>query len=72
MSKKLSDVLRKYLQAAPSLRAVARESGLGEDATGQLSRFVREERGITIDAVDKLAAHFDLALLPTRKTNSKK
>jgi transcriptional regulator with XRE-family HTH domain len=50
--KRLSEVLREVIESDPrSYRELARASGVSQP---QLTRFVRGERGLTLDALDKL------------------
>ena len=44
-----------------SLNEVARECGISQP---QLSRFVREERSLTLDSVEKLLRYFGLQVRP--------
>ena len=50
----LSDLLRKALSEADSIRAVARASGLHHTS---LLRFVRGDRTLTLDTAEKLMAY---------------
>ncbi len=53
----LSDLLRKALSEADSIRAVARASGLHHTS---LLRFVRGDRTLTLDTAEKLMAYFGI------------
>ena len=53
----LSDLLRKGLSEADSIRAVARASGLHHTS---LLRFVRGDRTLTLDTAEKLMAFFGI------------
>ena len=65
----VSEALKRAILAYPaSLSETARRSGVDVAA---LSRFVRGERGLTIESVDKLAATLKLELRPAGKAQAK-
>lgn len=53
----MTDLLRQELNAADSIRAVARETGTDHAA---LLRFARGEQSLRLDLADRLAAHFKI------------
>ena len=53
----LTDLLRKALAEADSMRAVARACGLNHAA---LLRFARGDQSMRLEAADKLAAYFGI------------
>ena len=58
MSKQtMTELLRKALADADSLRAVERATGVKRQS---LMKFIRGEQSIRLDLADKLAAHFGL------------
>jgi len=66
----VSATLRKTIETSSETRyRIAIETGVSEAA---LSRFVSGKRGLSLDALDKLAAHLGLALLPIIGKNAAK
>jgi transcriptional regulator with XRE-family HTH domain len=66
----VSEQLRQAIANAPMNRhQIAEKTGIADSV---LSRFVRGERGLTLESVDKLAAYFGLELLPSHKPASRK
>jgi DNA-binding Xre family transcriptional regulator len=55
------DQLRDAIEQSGSEYAVSQATGID---TSILSRFMREERGISLETAEKLCAHFDLVLVP--------
>ncbi len=69
MSETVSTQLRKAIaNSKQSHNAIAGSTGVNQAA---ISRFVKGERGLNSDSIDKLAAHFGLALKPVRATHGK-
>jgi plasmid maintenance system antidote protein VapI len=70
MKTTISEAIRAALEDSESSRyAIARECGVSESV---LSRFVRGERGLTLDTVDRLAKVLGLTIVvnkPKRKRN---
>ena len=61
----VSDTLRKHIaESGLSLVRLGQLSGVDD---GRLSRFMRRERGLTVDAVDRLCKVLGLRLVPERK-----
>ena len=61
---KLEATLRKAIERSDSSRyAISQATGVPQSA---LSRFVAEERSISLDYADKLAKYFELELKPKR------
>lgn len=61
----VTDTLRETIKKSDlSLYELARRTGLER---ASLSRFVRRERHLRSDAIDKIAAFFDLALTPVAR-----
>ncbi|MBK6940944.1 MAG: helix-turn-helix transcriptional regulator [Planctomycetes bacterium] len=61
---KLSAALRRAIETSGlSSYRLAQESGVSQ---GQLSRFLRAERTLSLDAVDRLTAFLKLELVPRR------
>jgi len=58
--KTMTEVLREALDAAPSIRGVAREAGL---CHASLIRFAAGKRSLRLDMADKLAAHFKIEVI---------
>jgi hypothetical protein len=66
----VTDVLRDAIRASGEpLLALERQAGVHR---ASISRFLRRERWLRSDAVDKLAAHLGLTLVPTRGHTGKK
>jgi plasmid maintenance system antidote protein VapI len=58
----LAALLRKSIRdSGQSLNALAQECGVD---SGQLSRFMREERSLTLESVEKLLRYFGLRVQP--------
>ena len=63
--KTASDVLRDALRSSDeSLRQIAKRADVDN---GRLSRFVRGERGLTTDAVDRLCKALGLQLVSSKR-----
>lgn len=66
----ISDDLRNAITGSgKTITALSRECGVDHAA---LSRFVRKERGITIETADKLADYFHLRLTPEEEKPKRK
>jgi transcriptional regulator with XRE-family HTH domain len=62
--KKLSDQIREAIEKADVSRyEIAKETGVGQPA---LSRFVHGERGLSIEALDAVAAYLGLTITTSR------
>ena len=62
--KHVSDALRRAIQKSDISRyRIAKETAVSEAV---LSRFMAGQRGLSLDAVDKLSAFFGLALMPVK------
>lgn len=59
----LTEQLRSYVNAAPSKRRLALESGVPESS---LSRFRRGERSLSIESADRLVSTLGLDLTPRK------
>lgn len=65
VSKRLSDQLRRIVSdSGKTLGEIARGTGIDKSA---LSRFVNGERGVSLQAWDRLGEYFGLELRPARK-----
>lgn len=63
-SKKLSEQIREaILQADVSRYEIARETGVGQPA---LSRFVHVQRGLSLDALDRIGLYLGLSITTSR------
>lgn len=70
--KPISQQLREAILKAPATRyRIAKETGVGEAA---LSKFVLGQRGLSLDAVDRLGLYLGLTITsrPRRSANKKK
>ncbi|MBK6939751.1 MAG: helix-turn-helix transcriptional regulator [Planctomycetes bacterium] len=66
---KLSATLRRaIIRSGLSGYRLAQECGVSQ---GQLSRFLRAERTLSLDAVDRLAAYLKLELAPRKRATRK-
>lgn len=64
----VSDTLRRaVLRSGRTLRDLQGATGV---STASLSRFLRQERGLTQDAIDRLAEEVGLVLRPGRSRKS--
>jgi len=59
----MTDLLREALSKAPSIRGVARETGLDH---ASLVRFM-QGRSLRLDLADRLAEHFGIECRPPRR-----
>ncbi len=59
-SQTMTDALRQALQEAPSVRAVARATGVQQSS---LVRFLSGETSLRLDKADRLAAHFKIKVI---------
>jgi transcriptional regulator with XRE-family HTH domain len=67
---RLSDTIRGAVKASDQTRAeIASGAGIPESA---LSRFVSSERGISVENLDRLAAHLGLRLVKGRAVKATK
>ena len=63
-AKKLSDQIREaILKADVSRYEIAKETGVGQPA---LSRFVHGERGLSLDALDRIGLYLGLSITTSR------
>lgn len=61
----MSELIRQaVVTSGMTLTAIAEATGIDR---GRLSRFVRQERGLGMEAIDALAAHFGFRLVKQRK-----
>lgn len=60
----MTELLRQALKDAPSIRGVARETGLHHPA---LIRFARGDQSLRLDLADRLAEHFGIESRRTGK-----
>lgn len=67
--KKLSDQLRQAIEEADVSRyEIARQTGVSETT---LCRFVSGERGISVDAMDRIGQYLGLAIVRPKKRPTK-
>ena len=65
MAKSFSDVLRQAVRDSELTRyAISVRTGIDQ---GTLSRFIRGERGMSLDSVDRLMECLELEIRPRRK-----
>ena len=60
----MTDLLRKALTEAESLRAVERDTGVKRQS---MMKFLRGEQSLRLDLADKLAAHFEIVSYRQRR-----
>lgn len=60
----MSELLRQAIREAPSIRSVARATGLDH---ASLIRFERGEQSLRLDLAEKLAAHFGIECRRVRR-----
>jgi plasmid maintenance system antidote protein VapI len=53
----MTEMLREALEAAPSLRAVERATGVKRQS---LAKFMRQEQSLRLDMADRLAEYFGI------------
>ncbi|MCK4340477.1 MAG: helix-turn-helix domain-containing protein [Phycisphaerae bacterium] len=63
----MTELLRKALAEAESVRAVAKATGVQQ---ASLVRFLKGEQSLRLDMADKLAAHFGIQVKMGRKEKS--
>lgn len=64
-SQSVTDTLRRAVRdTGKALLHIAQETGID---TGNLSRFVRNQRGLSMENLDTLAQYLGLALVPRRR-----
>ena len=65
----LTDQLRQYVErSGKSLYRISQETGIGQSG---LSRFMRAERGLSLESIDTLAEYLGLELVKRRGKRAK-
>ncbi|HOD52570.1 MAG TPA: helix-turn-helix transcriptional regulator [Candidatus Hydrogenedentes bacterium] len=60
----MSEMLREALEAAPSLRAVERATGVKRQS---LAKFMRQEQSLRLDMADRVAEYFGIVCMKKEK-----